>query len=76
MRLTQAVGSVCLTITPVCSIQSSSSLILSLRDTGTFLGGCTTAGIFGSTLIVCSPGMHPRPWNTVDLGTRSRCFVS
>ena len=63
MLLTQSVGSVCLTITPVCSIRSSSSLILSLRDTGTFLGGWTTAGTLGSTLIVCSPGMHPSPWN-------------
>ena len=63
MLFTQSVGSFCLTTTSAFSIRSSSSLMFSLRETGTFRGGCTTGEMLESTLIVCLPGTQPRPWN-------------
>ena len=39
---TQSVDSFCFITTFAFSIRSSSSLIFSLRETGTFRGGCTT----------------------------------
>ena len=63
MLFTQSVSSFCLTTTSAFYIRSSFSLIFSLRKTGTFRGGCTTGEMLESTLILCSPGRQPRPWN-------------
>ena len=50
MLFTQLVGSFCLTTTSAFSIRSS-SLIFSLRETGTSRGGCTTGEMLESTLL-------------------------
>ena len=48
MPFTQSVGSFCLTATSAVSIRLTSSSIFSLRETGTFRGGCTTVEMLES----------------------------